>query len=590
MIQFGEFAQDEVCDIVKSFNQLIAKRSNLIVYMETSQWQLLPAVTEEYLNASGVPPLIAQLLYNRGIKLDEIALFLAADSRFASSPFLLSDMSHAVSRIYKALLAGEKIAVYGDFDVDGITATIVLMEGLSRIGGRAIPYIPERHGEGHGLHLGAIEKLHSQGVGLIITVDCGITACEPVKMAQQLGIDVVITDHHIPPQELPQAIAVINPKRANSRYPFLELAGVGVAFKLVQALLYKHSKEASLNEFLDLVALGTVTDLVPLLNENRYLVKQGIEVLNNTNRIGLKEMINLVGLKMGQIGNEEISWTLGPRLNAAGRMNNASTSYELLVTQSSEEAYRLARELEVKNAERQRLTDEVLRGVKEKLVSHAYPPLLIEGDESYPLGIIGLVAGRLVDKFYKPAIILNLDTEICRGSCRSIPEFNIVSALEKCHDLLISFGGHPAAAGFTLARQNLPKFEERILKLATDELEHLHLVPKINIDAEVPLSIFIGDTFNLIEKVAPFGRGNPLPTFLTRRLEIVEHRNLGNEGKHLELKVKQGNVIWKAIAFNSGKPQEKFPPYIDAVYNMGKTWWNGQEVLRLNLLDFTPST
>ena len=557
--------------------------------METTQWQLLTPAPQEYLNASGVPPLIAQLLYNRGVKLDGIDSFFTADYGLMSSPFLLPDISQAVSRIYKALLSKEKIAVYGDFDVDGITATILIVEGLSWLGGKAIPYIPDRHNEGHGLNLGAIEKLHSQGVSLVITVDCGITDCAAAKKVQQIGMDMIITDHHVPLPELPQVVAAINPKRANSHYPFPELAGVGVAFKLLQALLYKHNKEASLHEFLDLVALGTVADLVPLVDENRYLVKEGIKVLNNTRRIGLREMISLAGLNLGQIDTEEISWTLGPRINAASRIDTASTSYELLVTQSSEEAYRLARELEEKNAERQRLTEEVLKKVKEKLVYRAYPPLLIEGDESYPVGIIGLVAGKLVDEFYKPAIILNLDPEKCHGSCRSIAEFNIVAALEKCRDLLITFGGHPMAAGFTLARQNLARLEERIMKLAIDELEHLDLRPKLTIDAEVPLSIFAGDTFNLLQRLSPFGRGNSIPTFLTRKLEVIERRNLGNEGKHLELKIKQGSAIWRAVAFNSGKLRETLPSYIDAVYNIGNTWWNGEKVLRLNLLDFAAS-
>jgi len=558
--------------------------------METSQWQLLPPAPEEYLETSDVPPLIGQLLYNRGIKPDEIDSFIATDYRLLGNPFLLPDISPAVNRIYQAVLSGEKIAVYGDFDVDGITATIIIVKGLSWLGSRAIPYIPDRHREGHGLNSGAIEKLHNQGVTLIITVDCGSTDCEPARVAQQMDMDVVITDHHIPAPELPQAIAVVNPKRADSCYPFPNLAGVGVAFKFMQAVLYKHSKEQSLNDLLDLVALGTVADLVPLEGENRYLVRKGIEVLNNTSCVGLKEMINLVGLKLGQIDTEVISWTLGPRLNAAGRIDDASTSYELLTTQSSEDALRLARELEGKNAERQRLTEEVLKKVKERLACQANPPLLMEGDETYPVGIIGLVAGKLVDEFYKPAIILNLDPEECHGSCRSIPEFNIVTALEKCRDLLISFGGHPLAAGFTLARQDFARLEERMMKLAIDELGHLDLAPKITIDAEVPLSIFAGDTFNLMQKLAPFGRGNPIPIFLTRRLEVVEHRSLGNGGKHLELKVKQDNAIWRAIAFNSGKLQEKPPPYIDAVYNIGKTRWNGEEVLRLNLLDFAPST
>ena len=570
--------------------------------MEPSQWQLLPPAPDEYLIASGVPLLIGQLLYNRGIKPDEIDLFLAADNRLVGNPFLLPDMPRAVSRIYQALLSGEKIAVYGDFDVDGITATIVLTECLSLLGGKAITYMPDRHEEGHGLHLEAIEKLYSRGVNLVITVDCGITACEPVKRSQQLGMDIIITDHHIPSQELPQAIAVVDPKRADSPYPSPDLAGVGVSFKLAQALLHKHSKESSLNELLDLVALGTVTDLVPLVGENRHLVKEGLKVLNNTGRIGLQEMFNLAGLKSGQIDTEAISWTLGPRLNAASRMNSASTSYELLITQSSEEASRLARELEKKNAERQKLTDNVLNKVKERLLCRTCPHLLMEGDESYPVGIIGLVAGRLVDEYYKPAIILNVGPEICQGSCRSIPEFDILAALESCHDLFVTFGGHPMAAGFTLARQNLTELEERITRLAADKLGHLNLLPRLTADAEVSLSI-LGDTLNLIQNLSPFGKNNPSPTFLSRGLEVVEYRSLGNEGKHLQLKLRQDNVIWKAIAFNARKYgsagvlslQSEVeaispPPYIDAIYNVEKTWWNGEEVLRLNILDFAPTT
>ena len=557
--------------------------------MESAKWQLLPAAPEEYLSASGVPALIAQLLYNRGVKPGEIDLFLASNHRLVRSPFLLPDMSQAVNRIYKALLSGEKIAVYGDFDVDGITAAIVVVEGLSWLGSKAIPYMPDRHEEGHGLNSGAIEKLHSQGVNLIITVDCGVTDCDVVEKSQQMGMDVVITDHHIPPQELPRAVAVVDPKRVDSRYPFSDFAGVGVAFKLMQALLYGHNKEGCLNEFLDLVALGTVTDLVPLVGENRCLVEEGIKILNDTHRIGLKEMIALSGLRLGHIDTEDISYALGPRLNAASRIANACISYELLVTQSSEEAGRLARELDEKNVERQRLTSEVQKRVRERLLLHrAYRPLLMEGDESYPLGVIGLVAGRLVEEFYKPAIILNFDSERCRGSCRSIREFDMVAALEKCRDLLDSFGGHPMAAGFTVARENLAELEQRLTKLATDELGHLELMPKLVIDAEVPLSV-VGDAFNLIQKIAPFGRGNPAPTFLARRLEVIEHRNLGNEGQHLQCKIRQGNTIWRAMAFNAGKPQEVIPAYIDAVYKIERHWWNGEEVLRLNLLDFMAS-
>ena len=554
-----------------------------------AHWEVLPSAPTEYLDAASLPPVIAQLLYNRGVKPGEIESFLAADHRLAGNTFLLPDVPQAVSRIYKALLSGEKIAIYGDFDVDGITATASLAESLSWLGGKVTTYIPDRLQEGHGLKLPAIEKLHNQGIGLIITVDCGITNLTEAKRAREIGIDVIITDHHTPLAMLPQAIAVIDPKRKDSRYPFHELAGVGVAFKLLQALFHKDSREKSLTGLLDLVTLGTVTDRVSIVGENRYLVKEGLKVLNNTPRIGLQEMVRLAGLEPGKLNTENISWVLAPRLNAAGRMYNASISYRLLTTNSLEEAHHLAAKLEEKNAERQKLSGELLNKVKEKLATKMHLPLLIEGDESYPVGVIGPVAGKLVDEFCKPAIVINLGSELCRGSVRSIPEFNIAAALEKYRDLLISFGGHPLAAGFVVARQNLPQLEEKLMSLAANQLSHLDLRPKLVIDAEVPLSAFAGTTFSLIQQLEPFGQGNPQPTFLTRQVEVVEQHKFGNQAQHLELKLKQEDITWRAVSFDSQKTPNEIPSCIDIVYKVEKSFWGGGEVLGLNLLDFAPS-
>ena len=556
---------------------------------QRTQWKILPPVPDEYLNASDLSPLIAQLLYNRGVKSEEIEPFLSADRRLEGNPFLLPDISQAVSRVYKAVLAREKIAVYGDFDVDGVTATVILVGGLSWLGAEVIPYIPDRFNEGHGLKTSALEKLHAQGANLVITVDCGVTDLTEVKQAQEMGMDMIITDHHIPLGNLPQAVAVIDPKRKDSVYPYPDLAGAGVAFKLLQALFHKDSKEKWLAKFLDLVVLATVADLVTLVGENRYLVKEGLRELNNSSRVGIQEMVKLARLRPGELDAEDISWTLGPRLNAAGRMDNASTSYQLLTTQSPEEAHLLALELEEKNTERQKLTKEVLSRAREKLAAKLHLPVLIEGDESYSIGVIGLVAGKLADEFYKPTIIINLGPELCQGSCRSIAEFNIVSALEECHDLLTAFGGHPLAAGFTVTRQNLAQLEERITRLATDQLGHLDLRPEIVIDAELPLSTFSGETFNLMQTLSPFGRGNPQPTFLTRQVEVIECRNFGNQGEWLRLKLKQGNITWQAVDFESQRTREEIPSYIDIVYNLEKSRWNGEEVLGLNLRDFAPA-
>jgi single-stranded-DNA-specific exonuclease len=556
---------------------------------QRARWKILPPVPDEYLNASALPTVIAQLLYNRGVKLEDIEPFLSADRRLEGNPFLLPDISQAVNRVYKAVLSREKIAVYGDFDVDGVTAIVILVEGLSRLGAEVIPYIPDRIKEGHGLKISALEKLQAQGVNLVITADCGITDLTEVKQAQDMGMDMIITDHHIPLKSLPRALAVVDPKRKDSGYPFTDLAGAGVVFKLLQALFHKDSREKWLTKLLDLVVLATVTDLVSLVGENRYLVKEGLRELNNSSRVGIQEMVKLAGLKPGELDAEDISWVLGPRLNAAGRMNNASTSYQLLTTQSPEEARLLAMELEERNTERQKLTNEVLSRAREKLAAKLHLPVLIDGDESYSIGVIGLVAGKLVDEFYKPAIIINLGPELCQGSCRSIAEFDIVSALAECQDLLTAFGGHRLAAGFTIACQNLAQLEERITKLATDQLGHLELRPELVIDAELPLSAFGGDTFNLMQKLSPFGYGNPQPTLLSRQVEVIECRNFGNQGEWLRLKLKQGNVTWQAVDFKSQKKREEISSHIDIVYNLEKSRWDGEEVLSLNLRDFAPT-
>jgi len=550
------------------------------------QWHLLPSAPEAYLRASSLPPLVAQLLYNRGVQLDKIESFLTVAHRLEGNPFLLPDMTQAVARIYKALLSREKIAIYGDFDVDGVTAAVVAVEGLSGLGGEVVPYIPDRVKEGHGLNLIALERIRSQAVSLIITVDCGVTDIIKVDEARKLGMDVVITDHHLPLGGLPRAVAVVDARRKDSQYPFSELAGVGVALKLVQALFYQDSRKERLNELLDLVALGTVVDMVPLVDENRYLVSTGLKVLNNTRRLGLQELIKQSGLEIGKIDTEQISWVLGPHLNAAGRMGGALVSYRLLTTQASDEAQGLAEELVRGNKERQKLTEEVLNKVKRGMPLREKLPLIIEGDEGYPVGVIGLVASRLVREFNKPAIIVNIGEDLCRGSCRSIPEFNISLALEKCRDLLVTFGGHPAAAGFTVKWENLAQLNKKLMNLATSQLSHLDIQPKLTIDAEITLSALNGEILNLIQKLAPFGVGNPQPIFLSRGVEVVNSRNFGNEGERLELKLRQNDVTWQAFDFNSQKPAEGIPDCIDIVYQLKKGLWGAEEVLRLNLLDF----
>ncbi|MFP3898470.1 MAG: single-stranded-DNA-specific exonuclease RecJ [Dehalococcoidia bacterium] len=554
-----------------------------------ARWKILPPAPDGYLSATHLPPLLGQLLYNRGLKPEEVPPFLAADRRLEASPFLLPDISQAVSRVYKALLSREKIAIYGDFDVDGVTATAILVEGLSSLGADVTLYLPDRFSEGHGLKVSALEGLRARGVDLVITTDCGVTDVAEVGRARELGMDVIVTDHHLPLERLPQAVAIVDPKRKDSTYPHPDLAGAGVAYKLLQAVFRGNSRETSLARFLDLVALATVTDLSPMIGENRYLVKEGLRELNKSSRAGIHAVASVAGLKLGELGIEDISWSLGPRLNSAGRMNNASTSYRVLTTQSAEEARLLAVELEESNAERQRLSHQGLSRAREKLVAKLHLPALIEGDESYSVGVIGLVASKLVDEFYKPAIVISIGSELCRGSCRSIPEFNIMSALENCHDLVTAFGGHPMAAGFTVPRQNLLQLEQRLVELATEQLGHLDLRPELEIDAEIPLAVLAGDAYSLIGELGPFGRGNPQPTFLTRQVRVVDCRNFGSRGEWLGLTLKQGNVAWRAVDFQSQRKRDEVPSRIDIVYKLEQSRWNGEQVLSLNLQDFASS-
>jgi single-stranded-DNA-specific exonuclease len=557
--------------------------------LSRTHWKLLTPATPP-IDTSGVHPLLAQLLCNRGIsEPSQIELFLSADKRLEADPFLLPDIHQAVSRTYQALLTGEEIAIYGDFDADGITATALLVQGLSALGGKVIPYIPHRYREGYGLQVATLEKLRKQGINLVITVDTGITAIAEIQKARKMGLDIIVTDHHLPLASLPPALAVVDHKRSDSTCQSTELAGVGVAFKLLQALLKGSGREELLNSLLDLVALGTVTDMIPLTGDNRYWVKHGLELLNNTERLGLQEMMRCANLKQGNLDSESISWILGPRLNAAGRLDDAATSYRLLLTQDRQEAASLASELEEKNAKRQRLTSELLERARENIIAAGADfPLLMAGDESYPTGVMGLVAGRLSEEFYRPVILFKFGPETCRGSGRSIPEFNLMAALKDCRDLLSNFGGHTKAAGFTVPTANLTQLQKRLLDLAQTQLAGLDLRPHIDIDAEVSLSVFAGETFKQIQRLAPFGSGNPLPTFVSRHVEIVDQRPIGSQGEHLGLKLKQEDTVWDAIGFRLGSRAQEITAYLDIAYNIDIDRWNGGEKLRLKLLDFDP--
>jgi single-stranded-DNA-specific exonuclease len=551
------------------------------------KWHILPSLPDDKLaKAGGVPQFIAQLLFNRGITdAADFELFLNADERLCGDPLLLPDMHQAVGRIFRALMSNENIVVYGDFDCDGVTSTVLLTESLRALGGKVKPYIPHRFTEGYGLRSDTLEKMRKENVSLVVTCDCGITAITEVKKAAKWGMDIIITDHHVPLDELPEAAAVINPKRADSKYPFHELAGVGVALKLVQALFNGMGKEREMENLLDLAALGTVADMVPMLGENRLLVKKGIARLNAKPRPGIRELLNQAKVS-GEIDPERISWVLAPRLNTPGRLDHAVASYKLLTTESEDEARQISGWLEQKNLERQRLTTGTQSRAREIIQAQGLTPLIFVGDESFPAGVSGLVANRLAEEFYRPAIVCRTGEVWSIGSCRSIPEFNIIEALRKQSGLLTHFGGHAQAAGFTVATRDLPALKQGLIESAVTGLAGIELKPHLDIDAIVSLAELVNNnTYKTIQQLAPFGQGNPLPAFLSMGVSVVECRTMGSTGEHLRLRLRQNGCAWDAIAFGFGDSIRDMKNTLDIVYNLEMDRWNGREQLRLNILD-----
>jgi single-stranded-DNA-specific exonuclease len=553
-----------------------------------SRWNLLPPATKEYLvKAAGHSPLIAQLLYNRGLEdPSQIDRFLAGDEQAGADPMLLPDMHTAISRIYRALLSGEKIAVYGDFDVDGVTSTALMVQGLSSLGGIVIPYIPHRITEGHGLRIAALKELQDQGVNLVITVDCGITDIEEAKNAAKLGMTLIITDHHTPPPTIPEALAIVNPKLSGSRYPFDELAGVGVAFKLMQALMTSLGREEQLEAHMDLVAIGTIADMVPLISENRYLVKRGLKVLNANPRLGIREIINRAGLTNGSLDADSITWCLSPWLNASGRLEHAIASYNLLTTRSSQDARDLAAILGQQNIERQRLTNKAMAEARAQIAVQGLAPLIMLINREFPLGIAGPVAGKLSEEYYRPVVVINIDEKNASGSGRSIPEFNLIKALNQCADLLGRYGGHAQAAGFTMPAKNLPQFQKILVEMAAGQLKDVDLRPRINIDAEVSFGELTGDTYQLIQQLAPFGKGNPVPTFVSRGVQVTNCRTMGVDQQHLRLKLRQNGSSFDAVAFKQGDSFNEVSAALDIAYSLEIDRWQGADNLRLNIVSF----
>jgi single-stranded-DNA-specific exonuclease len=540
--------------------------------------------------------IVVQILYNRNVRQpDQVHRFVTPGAPL-HDPFRLKGMDAAVARIVRAIRDGERIAVYGDFDADGVTSTALLTQTLQALGATAAPYIPDRVDEGYGLNTDALEKLAQRGADLIVTVDCGIRSGDEVAHGNRLGLDIIVTDHHSVGPELPPALAVINPKQPGCDYPFKELAGVGVAFKLAQALLKTVPPPTSspLREehLLDLVALGTVSDVVPLVDENRSLVQRGLAQLAAPRRKGVQALMEKAGVKSERVSSTAIGFVLGPRINAAGRLQSAMLAYYLLMTRDQEKAAHYAGQLNWLNQERQRLTLEATELARNQIVDESgrAPYLLFAASPDFMAGIVGLVAGRLTEEFYRPSVVVEWSEQESRASCRSIPEFHVTHALDECADLLLRHGGHAAAAGFTVRNENLPALQERLQNIARRELAEIDLIPRLQIDAELTLSPDLYELYDQLALLQPFGEANPEPIFLSRGLRVGQRQTVGQDGQHLKLTVGDGRAWWDAIAFRRGQQTDRLPERIDLAYQLDLNEWNEQKSLQLVVQDWRPAS
>ncbi len=551
-----------------------------------------------------VRPVLRQILYNRGLQNPaDIQAFLSNHYLLTRDPYRLADMDQAVDRIARAIRTGETIVIYGDFDADGVTATVLLTEALRAMADDRrliVPYIPDRVDEGYGLNLEALTTLRQKGANLVISVDCGIRSPVEAAHAQAIGLDMIITDHHSLGRALPPAVAVINPKRTDSDYPERMLAGVGIAFKLAQALRQALPERVTGDEsnLLDLVAIGTVADLAPLLGENRKLVAEGLAVLNEVRRPGIAALMKVSSLHPRQMTAESIGFALGPRINAAGRLAKAYDAARLLIASNAHTAEEQAKLLDELNRKRQTLTRQLSAHAEQMVDPTA--PIIIARDPAFKSGIVGLVASRLAEKNYRPAIIMEQGPTESRGSCRSIPEFHITHALDEVADLLVRHGGHAQAAGFTILNEDVAEFIERMTAIAGDRLAGQDLRPALAVDAELPLSEVDWALQGTLEQLEPTGYQNPSPLLLGRGVEVISHRPVGADGSHLQLQVvdarqngTNGNgrygarptQAFPAIPFRQGDWGAALPKTIDIAYRIGVNRWQGNTSLQLVIED-----
>ena len=536
-------------------------------------------------------PILAQVLWARGFKRPEQVNAFLSYAGEIGNPFDLPDALLAVERLRHAIDEREPIVVYGDFDVDGVCATVVMVSALRQLGGLVTPYIPDRFSESYGLNRPALRKLHDQGARLVVSVDCGVRSVDEVAFASSLGLDMIITDHHSVPEQLPAALAVIDAKRPDSRYAFRDLAGVGVAYRLVDALCRVDSRVSGPSQkrlepehYLDLVALGTIADIVPLLGENRLLAQRGLERIRKAPRPGIAALMRVADCDPAQVDDQAIGFRLGPRLNAAGRLEHASLAYDLLMSESEQDADRLAEKLDQLNQQRRRLLEEQIETAQKQLGDAPPDRLVFVADPTFHEGIVGLIASRLTDAFYLPSLVMRRGEKTTRGSARSIVGLNVTHALDACADLLIRYGGHELAAGFSLRTRDLDALRERLEGYCAKQLQPETLSRRTEVDTIVKTEQLKATTPAALASMAPFGEGNPHPALATLGLSLSHIRAVGQDGAHVRLQVAdQQRRCWSAIAFRQGALVDSFTvgDTVDLVYRPQLNEWQGVTSLQL---------
>ncbi len=548
----------------------------------------------QYLSSRiSISTVLAQILVNRGLKdVDSIKDFLYPSFDNIHDPYLLPDMDKAVDRIKLAVKRGETVFIHGDYDVDGITSTALLVDALNKLGLKTFYHIPNRITEGYGISNAGIQKAKANGASLIITADCGISSEEEVAAAMAMGIDVIITDHHEPSEKLPAATAVIDPHRKDSAYPFKYLAGVGVVFKLVQALLQsaEHSiQNADLKEYLDLVALGTIADSVPLLGENRIFTALGLKVINDDFcRMGIRalKMIAGNGKKLNAV---QLSYTMIPRINAAGRLDDASVVVELFLTDAEAEADKIAGLLEAQNKKRQKIEGEVFKSALDMIDPYHIENAIILSSYDWHPGVIGIVASRLLEVFHRPVFLFSVKDSVAKGSARCMPPFHLFNAIAECSDLLVSFGGHRQAAGLKMSADNLEAFKKKMNKIIENSLVAKDMVSVLEIDAAVTFADLNFTLVNELNLLEPFGDSNREPLFGAKNIKIVNHKIVGNN--HLKMYLKQDKINLDTIGFGMADKLGKIGPAaaLDIAFIPSVNEWNGSRNLQLNLKAIRPS-